>query len=213
MKIRRSNCTWQTAVGISFLIAVLLCAAGGGLLSTGLNHIAEVESLDAASDFQDLGTACFITQVFHTTKEWSSKSGRSSRTWNCKDMYWYEFTVGNSSQGELYLSRKEEKTRSKGRCSSTSKVAATFSDGQNVQCWQPLVNDISWAYHCGDDSCFKIFSPQEELNLAYSNGRLMFIIGAVLLPVAGVAGVVLCIFLCFYLKKKRQEVSPDVNKN
>lgn len=144
-----------------------------------------IKTLDAEVDFRDLGSSCVITSVQHSVYEWSSKSGKHSRKYHCKDIYQYRFNYTNSSV--TYTSKEEDKKRVGGRCSMTSVVAGSFTVGQVVQCWQPIVADLSWAYSCGDEHCYKIFSPAAELNGAYTQGVVMYYIGIVALPLGALS--------------------------
>lgn len=84
----------------------------------------------------------------------------------------YTYTFSSSTDASLnFSSRTESLQRSLTRCSETPKLASpSFVLAETYECWAPTSGfskaNLPLSYFCGNDYCWKLFNPHDEIRNA-----------------------------------------------
>uniref|UniRef100_A0A7S4GLD3 Uncharacterized protein n=1 Tax=Oxyrrhis marina TaxID=2969 RepID=A0A7S4GLD3_OXYMA len=171
---------YACCLAIVTLIGFSAITTGIVLLIEGDHYGDTAEDLNPRADFSKLPESCIIEDVIHAYREEEDGYG-----YHCYDDYSYIF----SYQGCQYRSRQNEALRYDGLCRESQPRIPLFVVGEEVPCWQPNVRPVAAQYNCGNDMCYKIFDPQNEVAIAEDTGDAM--------EAAGISSLVCGILCCF----------------
>lgn len=141
---------------------------------------------DAATDFRQFSAPCTIARAVVTRREEvrrrKSGSGKTRRYTDqdyCVEDWTYYFCLPGDagSSCSSYASKSktfETRVYTDTDCQTgTSEPVAgrTFTQGQQVKCWEPVDGYTPGEpYTCGNQPCYMIFDPSEELDEHETNG-------------------------------------------
>eukprot|EP00451_Oxyrrhis_marina_P007147 CAMPEP_0204277532 /NCGR_PEP_ID=MMETSP0468-20130131/29360_1 /ASSEMBLY_ACC=CAM_ASM_000383 /TAXON_ID=2969 /ORGANISM="Oxyrrhis marina" /LENGTH=242 /DNA_ID=CAMNT_0051254331 /DNA_START=29 /DNA_END=757 /DNA_ORIENTATION=+ len=155
---------YACCLAIVTLIGFSAITTGAVLLIQGDNYGDAAEELNPGADFSRLPEACVIADVIHSSREEEDSHG-----YRCYDDYSYIF----SYQGQRYKSRQDGVLRYGGVCSGSQPRAPVYIVGEEVPCWQPNTRPVAVQYNCGNQMCYKVFDPEEEVKIAKDTGDAM----------------------------------------
>lgn len=160
----------------------------------------QMNSLTPHTQFKKLENRCEIT--------WSKYVYSDDE--NCIDYYKYGFKIKRtddnfeSANQSLYRwpcvdleTRQRLKSTKEGSCDDCGGMRnATLRVGQSVHCWRPRVYDLPPAYKCGNDECYKIQDPEDDLYGAIVVNAVRFYGGMLSCFVSCIYGCCLCCGCC-----------------
>ena len=95
--------------------------------------------------------------------------------------------------------RPEVESRPGGACGEgfDNEVGGSFEIGEEVDCWKPVdagnKDDVSDLYKCGNDDCYKIFDPAEEIKVNNKWGYwVLLVFGGIEIVIAAAMFVFIC---------------------
>lgn len=192
------------------------------MVPIGVINSNSASGMKPATDFEDLGQSCQITEINFVTssdKVTRSSDKSSNSYWVCYVNYYYGFVI--SGEPATYTS-VADKVRRDGQfgsaCaqesgaytgSSVYETVPSLSLDQTVQCWRPAVSEVPSGYQCGNGACVKIFSPYDEAAAKAKDAEVLVIVGSVLLGVGVLGLVVLAIALVCFCKNRNRPMDTQ----
>jgi len=190
---------YACCLAIVTLIGFSAITTGIVLLIEGDNYGDTAEDLNPRADFSKLPESCIIEDVIHSYREEEDGYGH-----HCYDDYSYVF----SYQGGRYRSRGNAALRYDGVCHGSQRRSPVFVVGEEVPCWKPNISPVPAQYNCGNDMCYKIFDPENEVEIAKDTGDAMEAAGLSSL-LSGILCCCCCAPAVWYAGKNRGHASEQ----
>jgi len=138
---------------------LLFLTSGISLLIRGLSDGDTAENLNPATDFEELPEICTIDKVTALKKDRSQCASKSGCAYFCDIAVSSLFTY----RGVHYESSTHEETFTSKCEDTTTFLMSSWKTGDEVSCWHPVELPVSAEYNCGNPECYKVISPEQEV--------------------------------------------------
>ena len=180
-----SACGKVCLIGITMVFGLV----GFCVTVVGVVKLVEAQARDVNKDFELLSVTDGIDSRCVIDSWQSSREGScdSEGHCSCDDKYRFEFCLhgdrySNGVCATTYESKQASQNVCSNRCGSCSHINTQphYAAGEFVTCWQPQPGyDPGSPYSCGNDECYKIFDPADEISDATTAGATMIPFGLI----------------------------------